>query len=109
MTNTILQWLEQRLTEASTYTGLAGLVATYIFHTTLNSTAAGDIGSITAGVLSGALIAITTKNPSALVTSVVEQVPNAVVVVSDLQTAHAALASGEPEKYTAYLSNVSAY
>lgn len=106
----IINWITGRLSEVSTYTGLIGTVATtvtaIVFHRQLSATDAGTIGTVIAGVISGGLIAVSTKNPTALVSTVVADIPEVIHVAEDLKAqAHVALASGEPAKYSALMAN----
>ena len=102
--NTILTWLQARLTESTTYTGLAGLLATILFHKQLGASDAAQIGTIAAGVVSGALVAITSHNPTQLVSTVVSDIPGVITVAGDLKAqAAVALAGGEPAKAQALL------
>lgn len=109
----IINWITARLSEASTYTGLIGTVATtvtaIVFHRQLSATDAGTIGTVIAGVISGGLIAVSTKNPSTLVSTVVADIPEVLTVAADLKAqAHVALASGEPAKYSLLMTGVTA-
>jgi hypothetical protein len=102
---TFTAWIESRLGEVSTYTGALGAiittVAAVVFHKEIAASDAATIATMIAGLVSGGLITVTTKNPSALIGTVVADIPTVITVAGDLKAqAHVALAAGEPAKYS---------
>ena len=100
----VLAWVEARAQEATTWTGIIGFIATTIFHKQLGATDVGAIATIAAGLVSGGLIAVTSKNPTALVNTVIGDIRQVITVAGDLHAqAQVALASGEGAKYQALM------